>query len=306
MIYFQNILITFLTFLSFGVFAQTDVETAELDSLSSISNSQELSLEAKTAFKATWHSAVLPTWGQWDNKQQWKSAVYLPLIASGLSFGISAKQNANNYNLAIQQRANEETADEYFGILSDFQLTEKYNAAKRNQKLGFALAGTSYGVQVLDAYVFSIIKQREQNHSPAKAAFLSAIVPGWGQIYNRKYWKLPIVYGALGVAAYFIQDNARKHKAFKEAYINYEVDEFTPESITVGFTRDGLLNGRQIYLRNLEVSWIIGGALYAANILDAVVDAHLFDFDVSDDLSIKSQPFLRMDGVIGASFSVRF
>ena len=126
------------------------------------------------------------------------------------------------------------------------------------------------------------VKYYNPNHSPKKAAFLSLAFPGTGQIYNRKYWKLPIVYGGMGASLYFVITNSqslrRNNNLLADAYIN------NPDNVTA------ITANRDIARRNVEVSSIVFGAVYLANILDAIVDAHLMNFDVSDDLSLQINP----------------
>ncbi len=297
----------FILSLTFQLNAQEAQEiNLETDTIGTGEESQTLKPMYKSALKKAFHSTLLPSWGQINNKQTWKAGIFIPTIIGGFTLGISQNRKFQQYKTANNLRNAGESSDEYFGVLTDFELSDKLNTSKKRRNLGYALAGTTYGIQILDAYVFSIIQEKKQSHSPSKAAYYSAMLPGLGQIYNRKFWKLPIVYGALGISTYFIIDNTQKHNAFKKAYINFGVEGFEPEEITLGFTQAGLLNARQVYLRNVEVAWIVTGALYVANILDAVVDAHLFDFDVSDDLSIKTQPLITPDGIIGSSIVLKF
>lgn len=129
-------------------------------------------------------------------------------------------------------------------------------------------------------------------HSPRKAALLSAFLPGAGQAYNKKYWKIPVVYAAGAAGGYFIHTNHLEYKRFRQAYINKTdddpdtIDEFPQNSA------QQLKVYRDLYRRNMEFSVILTAAAYMLQILDATVDAHLFDFDVSDDLALKIQPTL--------------
>ncbi|QIL75591.1 DUF5683 domain-containing protein [Hymenobacter sp. HDW8] len=129
---------------------------------------------------------------------------------------------------------------------------------------------------------------------PAKAAMLSALVPGAGQIYNRKYWKLPIVYGVLGTALtveFFYQS---RFKEFREAKIaRNDNDPLTIDTGPLSSTIEDnatIDRGLIIYRRNRD-KWIAFSAVaYAIGVVDALVDAHLRDFDVSDDLSLRWEP----------------
>ena len=129
-----------------------------------------------------------------------------------------------------------------------------------------------------------------KEHSPHKASVYSAILPGAGQVYNKKYWKIPVVYAALGSAAYFTYDNQQKYDQYRDAFLLRQ-DGGTDEY-------DGIYSDSQIitlmeyYERNKELSIIMTVAVYILNIVDASVDAHLFDFDVSEDLSLNTTPKL--------------
>lgn len=119
---------------------------------------------------------------------------------------------------------------------------------------------------------------------------MSAIVPGLGQIYNRKYWKLPIVYGGAAVITYFAITNNQDFYTFKEAYANRtsgRADDY------VGvYSTEQLKLLRDDARRYRDMSIIFGLGLYALNIIDAYVDRHLMEFDVGDELSMKIRPFL--------------
>ncbi len=127
-------------------------------------------------------------------------------------------------------------------------------------------------------------------HSPKKATIMSAVVPGLGQIYNKKYWKTPVIYGGFAVLGYFIYTNNDKYQTFRKAY-NYRIDgDISTIDDYSNYTEANLLEIKNYYRRNLEVTYIITGFLYIFNIIDACVDAHLFYFDISDDLSLKIEP----------------
>ncbi len=130
----------------------------------------------------------------------------------------------------------------------------------------------------------------KKKHSATKAAMLSATLPGLGQIYNQKYWKVPIVYIGLGAVAYFVDLNNTEYLKWRKAYI-YRVDG-NPNTVDdfPNYSTEVLNRAMNYYRRNLEISYIAGGVVYLLNILDASVDAHLFDFDVSEDLTLNLQP----------------
>lgn len=122
--------------------------------------------------------------------------------------------------------------------------------------------------------------------APARAAFYSAVIPGLGQAYNKKYWKIPIIYAALGAGLYFYFDNGNEYDRYRDAYkrrlAGYTDDEF------FGTINDsGLIEAQTTLQRNQEISLLVTIGIYVLNIIDANVDAHLLQFNVDDNLSFK-------------------
>lgn len=130
-------------------------------------------------------------------------------------------------------------------------------------------------------------------HSPQKATLYSLVLPGLGQAYNKKYWKIPIIYTGFAVFTYFIITYRNEYVKYRDAY-DYKTrgDTLFPidNDYVNKYTEDQLISGRDFHLRNLEFNYILAGLWYILNIVDATVDAHLFDYDISDDLSIKFSP----------------
>ena len=156
-----------------------------------------------------------------------------------------------------------------------------------------------------------IVKSDINPLSPAKAAFYSAILPGLGQAYNKKYWKIPIVYGAIGAGVYFIMDNNKKHNQYRDEYkkrlANGGADTSDP---TFGKLSDeSVIRGQKFYQKNRDLSVLITAGLYILNILEANVDAHLLQFNVNDDLSLKPDlkpnPF-TFDQNVGFTLTYQF
>lgn len=131
------------------------------------------------------------------------------------------------------------------------------------------------------------------NHSPRKAVLMSTFVPGLGQIYNRKYWKVPIIYAGLGGSAYAFFWNKNYYDQFYTALkIRNDKDSLTQDAYYNIYSDNNLLDIKNAYRSNMELSVIVFGVFYLLNIIDATVDAHLFDFKISDDLSMKWAPQL--------------
>lgn len=127
-------------------------------------------------------------------------------------------------------------------------------------------------------------------HSPRLAMGLSAICPGLGQIYNRKYWKLPIVYAGLGVGVYFIWSETKTYRRYKETYsLRLGLDSLATDWFPSA-TNNTVKEMKEYHHQNMEIAYIATGVFYLLNIIDAAVDAHLYDFDVSDDLSMRIEP----------------
>jgi len=136
-------------------------------------------------------------------------------------------------------------------------------------------------------------------HSPKKATCL-ALIPGAGQIYNKKYWKLPIVYGGMGASGFLIYYFADQTITYRKEYVkrvNEEPEdtwnpEFTDQTI------ETILQNRNYYRRNMEISVAACFIVYMLSILDACVDAHFYYYDISDNLSWAIKPKLDFNPVV--------
>ncbi|MCD0473792.1 DUF5683 domain-containing protein [Flavobacterium sp. EDS] len=143
--------------------------------------------------------------------------------------------------------------------------------------------------------------------TPAKAAFYSAILPGLGQAYNKKYWKIPLVYGAIGTSLYFYLDNNKKYHQYRDAYKRrlegYNDDDYK-------YLDDSrLIAGQKFYQRNRDLSALVTLGFYVLNIIDANVDAALIQFNVNERLSLR--PEIYPDDVtlrpnVGLTFNYHF
>lgn len=132
--------------------------------------------------------------------------------------------------------------------------------------------------------------EKKLTHSPKKAALLSAIIPGAGQFYNKKYWKIGIIAAGSAALIYSTQFNNQFYHDYKDELIIREQKTGTGNPNYEQYTNANLSELQGYYKRNRDLSVIGLALLYAANIIDATVDAHLFDFNFSDDLSLKIRP----------------
>lgn len=130
-------------------------------------------------------------------------------------------------------------------------------------------------------------------HSPRKAALMSAILPGLGQVYNKQYWKVPILYAGVATLTYFYINNNKSYQSYKTEYTHrMNNDSIGLNPTYTNYSTEGVLQLRDYYEHNYELTIIISAAVYMLNIIDASVYGHLFSFDVGSDLSLKLEPVI--------------
>ena len=129
--------------------------------------------------------------------------------------------------------------------------------------------------------------------NPVRAAGLSLILPGSGQVYNKKIWKVPVVYAGLGSMGFFIVDNTKNYKLYRDAYLAKVDDDPDTEDIFPIASENTLLSIRNRYDKRRQQSYVGFVAVWLLNTLDAFVDAHLHNFDVNEDLSISISPSIQ-------------
>lgn len=123
--------------------------------------------------------------------------------------------------------------------------------------------------------------------NPKKATILSAVLPGAGQVYNGKAWKVPLLYAGFMTDIYFIGFNNKRYQTFREALFAFDEGDQTQFP---SLNRDGLVRNVDYWRQNRDLTILLLGAIYALNLIDANVDAHLSGFDISDDLAMKIEP----------------
>ena len=126
------------------------------------------------------------------------------------------------------------------------------------------------------------VKKRQ---SPALVAGITLLVPGYGQVYNRKYWKLPIVYGALGGMIYFTSNNQTSYRSYRDAYLLRK--NGGTDTVYINFQDETVRILRDKYRKKMELNYIGTVAVLILQSLDALVDTHLYNFDVSEDISVN-------------------
>jgi len=130
----------------------------------------------------------------------------------------------------------------------------------------------------------------EHVHSPKKAALYSAVLPGAGQVYNRKYWKVGVIAAGTGALIYGLNFNQRNFNLFKSELIKRQQNLGGLDADLNLYTDANLNELQDFYRRNRDLTVVGLALLYALNIIDANVDAHLYDFNVSDDLTMRIRP----------------
>ncbi|MBQ3739559.1 MAG: hypothetical protein II862_11350 [Bacteroidales bacterium] len=164
--------------------------------------------------------------------------------------------------------------------------------------------------------------EAQKPHSPKKATIMSACLPGLGQVYNKKWWKVPIVYAGLGGLGYLAYSNHYEYRSYLHAY-EFKTGDL-PEGTTLNqyeaelankYAEGQLQTYKESYRRDFELYCILTAAWYGLNILDACVDGHLYSYDISDDISLSIDPYLPLDATpvtmpqyaqVGLSFNFNF
>ncbi|MES2701497.1 MAG: DUF5683 domain-containing protein [Bacteroidota bacterium] len=149
------------------------------------------------------------------------------------------------------------------------------------------------------------IKMRPMDPNPKRAGLYSALLPGLGQIYNRQYWKLPIVYGGLAVAGYFFVDNLKQYQSFRKAYIGRINNPHPTDEYVDIYTPDQLHQLQDDYNRYLNLTALFTGLGYMLQVVDAITSAHLRNFDISRDISMRVTPVATPQG-LGLGMVVNF
>ncbi|MFM9055421.1 MAG: DUF5683 domain-containing protein [Bacteroidota bacterium] len=158
----------------------------------------------------------------------------------------------------------------------------------------FILLGTGGALSAQDSSATRKIPMRDTTHSVRKATVLSAIIPGAGQVYNRKAWKVPIIYAGFAGLGYLFRQNQKNYIEYEDALLaRYDNDPSTTDPYVDIYTDDNLRTLSDFYRRNRDLSFMGITLLYVLNIIDAHVDAHLFRFNMDDNLAIVCSPELR-------------
>lgn len=251
-------------------------------------------------------SVAVPGFAQVYNKQAWKVPVLYGVAGTSFYFYIQHNRKFQHYRKQVDDlRRRGATQEELDPALGPMITHNSYRT------LFFIGALATHAYFLCDG----VLNYTGPVDPIKKATTLSTVLPGAGQLYNRSYWKVPIVVGAFATMAYVIDWNQRGYKRFKLAYdVLTDGNPETVDEFNGLYPATYLRTLRNNYRRNRDLSIIITGGLYLLNIIDAHVDAHLKDFDVSDDLTMTLEPTLinyytmrtRNVNGIGLSFKITF
>ena len=204
-----------------------------------------------------------------------------------------------------------------------FQIFSSHNKKKFKFLVIFIITGIVSFAQRIDTLPGSkVITNRYDSatkaHPPRAATLRSAIIPGWGQVYNKKYWKVPIVYAALGITGYVFIDNIKTYKEYRFAYaarIKAEqpppgrdsTDYFKLKELYKVISPESIQAARNRFRQYVDYSALLFILFWGLNVVDATVDAHLKSFDVSPDLSLQIKAGRsQMAGTDGISLVLSF
>lgn len=169
-------------------------------------------------------------------------------------------------------------------------------------------ADSSVSISLQDRHIELFVEKSTLN--PKRAALLSAVLPGMGQVYNKQYWKVPIIYGGALVIGHYIRYQDRLYKSFKSAYLAGVDADGSTESPYGSVSQAILERNADQLRRDRDYLMIIGGLFYLLQIVDAHVSAHLHEFQINPDLSMDLQPAIQPTGLnsrsVGLSLSLKF
>lgn len=243
--------------------------------------------------RVCWLSLPLPGFGQIYNKQYWKLGVLYPVV--GASLGMFIHENKQYKPLKAEY-------DQYLidhGYFRTPELDEIQTQLIRHntrQQIYAGIAIATYLYFIGDA---AINYSTNEVSNVKKATTLSTIFPGAGQIFNKSYWRVPIVIGGMASTIYTIDWNNRGYQRFKTAYalsVDYKKnpDKYpngAPDEFRGAYSETFLKNLKDSYRRNRDLCILLTVGVYILQIIDAHVDAHLQDYDISDDLSMNFEPY---------------
>lgn len=257
--------------------------------------------EQKPIKAALW--SLAPGGGQAFNKQLWKTPIFATSVTGLTIYAIKSHRNyktqRSHYINLLNNGGLINLADSVatLRVLKDKHL-KRYNAAL-NSALIF------YSFNLIDAYVHrQKMNIEERRRRPLQAGYYSLVLPGLGQIYNKRWWKVPIIYGGMGALSFFIYNNAKDVQRYQNEYLartRLHYGEIDPT--LSGFNDSNLIDLKASAEQRKQLSIIGLSLLYALNVIDATIDAHLLDFDnvINEEISLQFTPYFTPVSAEGKS-----
>ncbi len=254
-------------------------------------NDSILSQQEKKAWVPVAMSMVIPGSGQLYNKSYLRAPLITGAFTAGIYSTIHYRRLYNNYKkiydlklLSIQEPL------QYPDFYPNYTITELKQYSDRYQifsDISMASALAVYLVNVVDAYAGT-----QTAHNPRAATIMSAIMPGSGQVYNKKFWKVPVIYGGFATLYFFSEYNHKYYIKYRDMYNQKIASQTNPNLVDPApqVSAEALRLQREDWRRYRDLNYIGMGLLYILNIIDANVDANLIDYDVSDNLSMTIVP----------------
>lgn len=202
---------------------------------------------------------------------------------------------------AISLKAQEEDESEYINPPKIDSAATEYEEAQQFDFTGKNVGGDSAVVMAADT-IFKADTTTAlpgKKHTAAKAVWLSALVPGLGQAYNKKYWKIPIIYAGFGGLAYALYYTNNNFNIARDAYRKVVRGQY---ATYLGYTSpEDLKYFRDTYKNFLNLSALFTIIWYGINLIDAAVDGHLYSYNMDDKLSINLSPLTPQPNALGLS-----
>lgn len=235
-------------------------------------------------------SVVVPGFSQLYNNQYWKIPVLYGSVGALSYLTINANKKFQQYSrqydfLLTEYHAMKDGTDKTQFLHEQIDPVRTRMVRYNTQRtIYFTGAALTYFYFLADG----VMNYPNQTTSVKRATTLAMMFPGAGQFYNKSYWKVPIVLGAFATMGYLIDWNSRGYQRYRTAYNQFPDNEFKSRSNPPSQTQ--LKNWRDNFRRNRDLCIIITAGAYLLSVVEAHVDAHLKDFDVSDDLSLRVEP----------------
>ena len=263
--------------------------------------------------RVCWLSLPMPGFGQIYNKQYWKLGVLYPVV--GGSLGMFIYENKQYKPIKAEY-------DQYLidhGYFRTPELDEIQTRLIRHNTRQQIYAGIAIATDLYFIGDAAVNYSTNEVSKVKKATTLSTICPGAGQIFNKSYWRVPIVIGGMASTIYTIDWNNRGYQRFKTAYtlcVDYKNNpekypNGSPDEFRGAYSETFLKNLKDSYRRNRDLCILLTAGVYILQIIDAHVDAHLQDYDISDDLSMNVEPYfdytsVATQPVIGLNLNLKF